>query len=116
MVYQQMLNTNVQDESMRQGFLNTAALIFKSPPSVTWLLLVLSTIEPNHAIFAKDYVKPKVVRQGQAVGVVVPNIDDFFTGLPAMARKKGKAGISFVSKAQKEAERTERLERQAAEI
>lgn len=42
-VFNQMQSTNVP-EDMRQAFQNTASLIMKNPPSTSWLLLVLATL------------------------------------------------------------------------
>ena len=64
----------------------------KQGADVHWMILILSTISPEHFIFAKDYVKPLIDR-GQEKFVFdcnVPNDDGFFTGLP-VSTSKGRA-------------------------
>ena len=43
---------------MQTAYAETAELVLKSPPSITWQLMILGTINPDHGVFAKDYIKP----------------------------------------------------------
>lgn len=64
------------------GFMATAELVIKHPPNAHWLILMLATVNHNHRIFAKDYVRPKPLRNGKLVGKQVSALDGFFDGLP----------------------------------
>ena len=63
------------------SFHRTIIKIKARPPCLTWMLAILSTIQSNHPIFAKDYIKPKPMKQGIVQGQV-PDPHSFFTGLP----------------------------------
>ena len=74
------------EEPMRSGMRRTAKHIKKRPPSPSWLLLVLATLDQNHELFHKSYVaprKPKAFEQ-----VLIDNTDNFFDGLPTAHSKK----------------------------
>lgn len=70
---------------------------------------MLSTMEPGHAIFAKDYVKPRSIQNSDYAGDtdMVENVDGWFDGLPvAKNRPRGApiklaAGISAAAEAAK---------------
>ena len=53
-----------QGEPFDTQFQRTLIEIKAKPPSVSWMLALLSTMDQNHAIFAKNYVKPKPMRNG----------------------------------------------------
>lgn len=67
-------------------------------PNKEWLLVVLSTLEPDHLFFKKDYLPPA---KNEALSrakesKVVNNADSFFTSLPSLHKKKdlkGRSGI-----------------------
>ena len=44
---------------MDSGMRRTAKLIIKKPPSVSWMLMVLGTMLPDHLVFTSGYVAPK---------------------------------------------------------
>ena len=46
-------------EPMDSGMRRTAKLIIKKPPSVSWLLMVLGTLEPDHCVFSVSYIAPR---------------------------------------------------------
>ena len=48
-------NDPLQDASLQR----TATEIIKHPPNTFWLLAMLSSMNPQHRFFAKDWVKPK---------------------------------------------------------
>lgn len=75
-------------EPFDTGIKRTALLIKQKPPSVSWLIMILSSLDPNHEVFAKDYVRPKEEKQ-QYSSQMVYNPEGFFDGLP-VAKKKGK--------------------------
>lgn len=83
-----------QGEPFDTAFLETSRLIKKYPPETRWMLAVLSTINVNHAYFAKDYVKPRVTAQGTDANesTMIDNKQGFFTGLPASTKKSKKRG------------------------
>ena len=70
-----------QGEPFDTQFQRTLIEIKAKPPSVPWMLAVLSTMDSNHAIFAKSYVKPKPMRNGMRPNDVNDE-NDFFAGLP----------------------------------
>ena len=100
------------DTEIRAGFAATANLLAKHPPSVTWSLMMVSTVNNGHPIFAKDWQKPRapaasVISQHQTL---VPAFGDFFDGLPVEQRTKRAGKITFVSKQQQQALRVQKLE------
>ena len=79
----------------------TANLILQKKPRVAWLELLLSTVDPEHPVFAKDYMAPRRQSLANAFEVKIPNPDGFFDGLPQhMTAKRGKRRISLLSKEQ----------------
>ena len=58
-LYTVMNNYRRLGEPMDSGMRRTAKYIRKKPPQAQWMLLVLSSLEPNHFLFAKDYVNPR---------------------------------------------------------
>ena len=58
-----MNNMNPLGEPMDSGLRNTAQLILTKPPSIAWMITLLSTLHPDNVIFGKDYVKPRVERK-----------------------------------------------------
>ena len=65
----------------RRHMLNVAWIDEKHSPDKDWIVAVLSTLDPNHEIFKKDYVAPPVRRRLQDVEtIVLPN--ELFDGLP----------------------------------
>lgn len=63
------------------------------------MLFALASLNPNHAIFAKDYYfEPDRQNKKRTFQARFDNSDDFFTGLPSLKRKKDlKAPFSFKS-------------------
>ena len=49
------------DGNLLEAYDATRERINRIPPSTFWLLQLLSTINPEHYLFAKDYVKPREV-------------------------------------------------------
>ena len=67
-------------------------------------------MEPEHAIFAKDYVKPRICSNSEAGGAddadMVENVDGWFDGLPIAKHRRGApiklaAGTSAAAEAAK---------------
>lgn len=56
-------------------------------PDKKWMIQVLSTLNPSHAIFKKGY-RPPLSNQKEETTVFVDNKDGLFTGLPMLYRKK----------------------------
>ena len=52
------------------AFRATAELVKAKPPSPEWLVLMIGSLKPDHAIFDRGYVKPKVVKAGAASAIV----------------------------------------------
>ena len=97
---------------IRAAFLRTADLVLRHPPSQSWSLLMVSTVHPAHAIFAKDWQKPKAVPGAAAAGAFIPSYAGFFEGLPVEQRTKRAGRINFTNKQQQQALRVQRLEDQ----
>ena len=93
------------------AFRATAELVKAKPPSPEWLVLMIGSLKPDHAIFDKGYVKPKVFKAG-AASAIVQNFGGFFNGLPNMERKRGAGRVNFVSKAVREQEKLDKLRMQ----
>ena len=87
LLYAVMSNYRRLGEPADSGIRRTAKYIRKKPPQVQWMILILSTLEPNHAIFAKDYVNPK---KTIAEEEFVDGYDDFYEGLPLVHGHKGR--------------------------
>ena len=87
LLYSVMMSYRSIGEPMDSGMRRTAKYIRKKPPQFSWMLLILSTLEPNHAIFAKDYVNPrKTVAEEQ----LVDGYDGFYDSLPLVHGHKGR--------------------------
>ena len=94
------------EQNLSISLQRTAHLVVKKPPSVHWQIMVLSTLDPDHAIFAKNYVKPTESKTKMLANKpLISNADNFFTDLPVVHRKtKGKFGIGMqlTTKAERE--------------
>ena len=82
-----MSNFRKLGEPMDSGMRRTAKHIRKKPPQFSWMMLMLSNLEPDHEIFAKDYVNPK---KTVAAEEFVDNFDDFYSGLPVVHGHRGR--------------------------
>lgn len=86
-----MRGHNSDDTGFRILFERTCLEIEKRPPGIFWQLSIIATINPNHYLFAKDYVKPRVRPAERRVPAgCIPNFNGFFDGLPVSASKKKK--------------------------
>ena len=86
MVFDRMNAVEPSGDACYDGaFKRTSLEVARKPPNTEWLLAMLSTMEPGHAIFAKDYVKPRTT-QNSEMGAddadMVENVDGWFDGLP----------------------------------
>ena len=102
-----MTNYRSLGEPTDSGMKRTAKQIRKRPPSPTWLLMVLSNLDPENALFAKGYVAPK--KPKGAENVFISNADDFFSGLPLAATKK-KRYINLLDSKAKNSQQYSRLQ------
>lgn len=66
-------------------------------PDQEWALNCLSTLEPNHLFFSKNYMPPPKIREDE-VRVQVPNADDLFTDLPLPKGKTSRSSLPFLDK------------------
>ena len=82
-----MSNFRKLGEPMDSGMRRTAKHIRKKPPQFSWMMLMLSNLEPDHEIFAKDYVNPK---KTVAAEELVNSFDDFYSGLPVVHGHRGR--------------------------
>ena len=93
MVFDSMSGTQPSGDPCFDGaFRRTASELLRKPPNTEWLLAMLSTMKPNHAIFAKDYVKPRnnrIAESGTDYDNMVENIDGWFDGLPVAKQRRG---------------------------
>ena len=101
MLYFLMCSVHPDEESVRLSFRSTAELIRKNPPTITWQILVICTINPHHEIFGKNYLRPRILNPKRPSGHMVPNTNGFFDGLP-VAKSKAKHKIMFIYKADRE--------------
>lgn len=92
--------TEFQDRQQGiKAFKKTAELIMKKLPDKNWMYLLLSTVEPNHQIFARTYQRPIVQNPFKAAPVMVPNLNGIFNDMP-LSRRTNKR-FCFISKKQK---------------
>ena len=93
LVYDRMNAVQPSGDACYDGaFKRTAVELARKPPNTEWLLAMLSTMEPGHAIFAKDYVKPRSQlnsEMGADDADMVENVDGWFDGLPVAKHRKG---------------------------
>ena len=102
------------------AFRRTSQELLRKPPNTEWLLAMLSTMDPEHAIFAKDYVCPRSNRNSDYDGDnadMVENVDGWFDGLPVAKQRRG-APIKLVtgSSAAAEANKLHRLQAKSAAL
>ncbi len=62
MVTEQMAKLDNMTAEMKVTFKRTAKLIKKNPPGKDWMMMLLSTFNPNHEIFQRDYVQPAAIK------------------------------------------------------
>lgn len=113
-LYNLMINTNNEHQPEWQAaFIDTARRIRKTPPDVKFMLAIISTMDPNNRLFAKDYVKPRLDIRGNELFAGneerIPDPNNFFTGLP-LAKKSKKRAISFLSSQMREAIQLHKME------
>ena len=63
---EKMMNMPSQGEPFDSQFRRTCIKMKEKPPSASWMLVILSSMEPGHDIFKKDWVRTKPVRGGAA--------------------------------------------------
>lgn len=63
-------------------------------PDKAWLVVVLSTLDPDHLIFKKDYMADQ--KQEKRENKTVNNSDGFFDNLPTLRKTKDTASHSKV--------------------
>ena len=67
------------EAEMKPAFLNTAEMVLRHPPSQSWTVAMISTINQSHAIFSKDWQKPKMIASSHNIThSLVPAFADFF--------------------------------------
>lgn len=99
MVAHEMNNRELIGEPYDGAISRMALIVSKKQPAVDWLLLVLGTLDPDHKIFAKNYVAPIKDRERQKDhGIFVNNFDGFFSGLPSL-KSKGRIRIMILDPA-----------------
>ena len=71
---------------------NTARQMRKTPPNKDYMINLLFTFNPEHQVFAKDYVKPRPrdYDVAEANLAEVRNDDGFYDGLPIYSRTGSK--------------------------
>ena len=114
--YDVMVRFRSLGEPYDSGLRRTAKWIRKRPPHTDWLIVVLSTIDPDNAIFSRDYVHKKQVQSVAERAHQVDNSDDFFTGLPMVEGASGRRGVSFLSRQQLKDERLRKLRQRMYKI
>ena len=66
----------------RDAVLLLATRILENPPDAHFQLTILKKVEPDHFVFAKNYVRPRIKRGKQAAIFQIEDPDGFFEGLP----------------------------------
>lgn len=91
-------------------FKATCDRILKIPPSVTFLLCLLGTLDPRHSVFSKGYVK--LLRRTQIKQNVVIQNDGFFDDLLVSKKQGGRLriGAPVMQTKSKQERRIEKLQ------
>ena len=82
-----MANHRRLGEPEDPGKKRTAKYIRRKPPQVQWMLLILSSLDPDHELFNKDYVNP---RKPLAAQELCESHDGFYSGLPVVHGHRGR--------------------------
>ena len=77
--------------SQNPTFKATCDRILKMPPSASFLLCLLGTLDPQHSVFGKGYIKP--LRRIQIKAAVQVQNDGFFNDLPLSKKRGGRLRI-----------------------
>ena len=121
MVFERMSGQEPSGDACFDGaFRRTSEELARKPPNTEWLLAMLSTMDPENAIFAKDYVRPRQNRASDYDGDnadMVENVDGWFDGLPVAKQRRG-APIKLVqaNSAAAEANKLHRLQAKSAAL
>lgn len=121
-LYDLMVNQSATpSREWSNSFINTAQRIRKHPPSIMFMLGIISTMDKNNVLFAKHYVKPKRDERGNELSSedeYVEDKNDFFTGLPLAPPLKGKkrSTVFFGDSSKKMAKKLERMEKQKSQL
>ena len=107
---QMLFDLMVACDNHVSGWQATAEVVLKNPPSGYWTILLIASIDSNHALFARDYVRPKPVRNGKPAGKYVSAFNGFFDGLPQAARSKHSNLLSFTTKEEREKQRLQGMQ------
>ena len=86
-LYNVMMNYRKLGEPADSGMKRTAKYIRRKPPQAQWMLLILGSLEPDHFLFAKDYVNP---RRPLAAQEQCDSHDGFYEGLPIIHNHRGR--------------------------
>ena len=62
----------------KKAMLVTADRFLNHPPCKNYALTILYNLDPDHEIFAKDYVKPKPVREVYVEEIQINDEEQFF--------------------------------------
>ena len=69
--------------------LRTVDLVIDKPPNSDWIINIIGFLDPDHALFSKDYQPPaKIAAQRPSLKYEFPNNDGFFDGLPDLPLSK----------------------------
>ena len=120
LVYERMSANEPSGDACFDGaFRRTAEELVRKHPNTDWLLAMLSTMDPTNALFAKDYVRPRMQRNPEydADTDMVENVDGWFDGLPVAKQRKG-APIKLIqsNSAAAEAHRLQRMQAKSAAL
>ena len=88
----------------------------KHVPDKNWMLVIIATLNPDHALFQKDYVPPKTEQEMEAIQYV-RNEDNFWSGLPKLYKTKdikAKHVTAILSKEDRLQAKIQKAERQQA--
>ena len=120
-LYSLMLNCNYDDMTAKQraAFIDTATRIRKTPPNIDFMLKIISTINPNHRLFAKDYKRPRVDARGNELPDSERQVNDpfgFLSGLPLAKKSKKRSTIKFMDAQTKQAIKLQKMEQQKRDL
>ena len=99
------------NEPLVSGFRRTARHIRKKKPDRHWLLMVLSSLKPDHPIFSDRYVKMKAPKPAEHQ-IMIANKNGFYDKMRGVHQiQKGPGRKSnLLTKAAREAEKTRTME------
>lgn len=89
------------EDPIKEPLEATARLVLNKPPCVRWLLQVIAALDPDHEVFSRSYVPPKVTRYDeiQIADMQVNDPNGFFTDIPvSLLKNRRSRAINYLPK------------------